>query len=379
LSGVGWVSPPAPPELKRSTFSLVPDKSHQMKRFHSIASTLLLVTVAATAQVPKSKSAQDEPPLVPLTDNERALNFKGIVANQPDFVADEVFFYNEGFGGFSAKQHVARKGNRFFLDTGFVKIILEPDKEIRLNDRNKTFEETPIRREIVIGNGRPIDPTVLPLQPGATFVGLGTQTIDGHKCLKIEAKIPEQDAKVFLYAAEDLKYLIIAAQVLNPPRGSIQRLQNISLNVSASVVEIPSNYRPLAKHKWSRVESASVTIDGKPGEKSCVFRADNGNELFVTLYEPHPATGLMLPWHYLVYLKQQTVEIGFQGLLTTADGKFAWDTSAREAFSNGDDIPDKESYPCHRAPCPKTTVGPNSVQFPSVYYVDRKSMVRVTW
>ncbi len=353
-----------------------------MKIFLITFSVFVLICIGvANAQVRNAKPTpvQDEPPLIPLTDTERSLDFRSIVANQPDFVADELFFYGEGFGGFSAKQHVARKGDRYFIDTGYVKVLLEPGKEIRLNDRNKTFEETPIGSEFVLGNGHPLDPKLLPLQQGATFVGLGTQTIDGHKCLKIEAKIPGQKAQVFLYAAEDLKYLIIAAQVLNPPRGAIQRLQNISLNVPAGLVEIPPNYRPLPKHKWSRVDSAIVTIDSKPGKSSSVFRSDHGNELFVTLYEPHPATGLMLPWHYLVYLKEQTVEIGFQGLLITADGKLAWDANAREAFSNGDDRPDTSSYPCHRAPCPKTTVGPNFVQFPSVYYDDRKSMVRVTW
>ena len=135
----------------------------RMKRLLFIASILLLtVPVAANPQVRERKSAaQDEPPLVPLTDRERALDFKAIVANQPDFVADEVFFYSEGFGGFSAKRHVARKGNRFFVDTGVVKIILEPGKEIRLHDGNKTFEETPIGTDIVLGTGHPIDPTVL--------------------------------------------------------------------------------------------------------------------------------------------------------------------------------------------------------------------------
>ena len=296
-----------------------------MKRPLFIACALLLtVAVAAIAQVQNRKSVtQDEPPLVPLTDSERALDFKRIVANQPDFVADEVFFYGGGFGGFSATRHVVRKGNRFFLDTGVVKIILEPGKQIRVYDGNKTFEETPVSTEFVLGNGHPIDPTVLPLQPDATFVGLGTQTIDGHKCLKIEAKIPNQKAQVFLYAAEDLKYLIIAAQVLNPPRGAIQRLQNIFLDVPAGLAEIPPDYRQLPKHKWLRVDSAVVTYDGKPGKDFTVFRSDDGNQLFVTLYEPHPASGLPLPWCYLVFLKEQTAEIAFQGTLITSNGKDA--------------------------------------------------------
>jgi len=53
--------------------------------------------------------------------------------------------------------------------------------------------------------------------------------------------------------------------------------------------------------------------------------------------------------------------------------------TAREAFSNGDNKPDRGSYPCHQGPCPKTIVVTNSVLFPSVYYDDRKSMVGVTW
>src|SRR5687767_8157386 len=126
-----------------------------MEKLLLVAYILLTVAVAIAQVQNRKPGSEDEPPLVPLTDTERALDFKSIVANQPDFVADEVFFYGEGFGGFSAKRHVARKGNRFFIDTGFVKIILEPGKEIRLNDGNKTFEETPISPGIVLGSGHP--------------------------------------------------------------------------------------------------------------------------------------------------------------------------------------------------------------------------------
>jgi hypothetical protein len=86
-----------------------------------------------------------------------------------------------------------------------------------------------------------------------------------------------------------------------------------------------------------------------------------------------------LPWHYLVFLKEKTVGIGFQGLLITSEGKLAWATKAGEAFSAGDNKPDRDYYPCDWRKCPKTIVGTNFVQFPSVYYEDRKSMVRVTW
>jgi hypothetical protein len=345
-----------------------------------VCAYLLIVVGDAKAQVRNAKPVptKDEPPLVPLTEAERALDFRNIVANQPDFVADEEFFYGEGRGGFSAKRHVARKGNRYYIDTGVVKVITEPGKEIRIYDETKSFEENPIGSEFVLGNGHPINPKLLLLQNGATFVGLGAQTIDGHKCLKIETFVPDQKAQVFLYAAEDLKYLIIAAQVLNPPRGSFQRLQNISLDVPLTLIEIPPNYQPLAKHKWLRIDSANVSFDDKPAKDFSVFRSDD-NQLFVTLYEPHPNTGLPLPWHYLVFLKDQTVEIAFQGTLITSDGKLAWDSDAREAFSNGENKPDKKHYPCDGIKCPKTIVRANSVQFPSVYFDDRKSIVRVSW
>jgi len=343
---------------------------------------LLLVLCVSDAQVRKATPAatpSSDSPLTPLSEVERALDLPSILLNQPDFVADEVFFYGEGFGGFSAKSRVARKGNRYFVDTGYVKVITEAGKAIRLNDTSKTFEETPIGNQLVLGNGRPINPHELASQKGIRFVALGSQTIEGHKCLKIEAKLEGQDAQVFLYAAKDLKFLIIAVQVLNPPRGATQRLQNISLEVPNQLVQIPPEYRPLPKHKWTRIDSAQVSYDGKRKKDYSVFRSEDGNQLFVTLYEPHPASGLPLLWHYLVYLKEQTVEIGFQGLLMTKNGQLAWDTSEKEASSSGDNKPDEGSYPCKGRKCPKTLVGTNFVQFPSVYYEDRKSIVRVTW
>ena len=345
----------------------------------SFASLLCIGSVAAQVRKSNPSATPEEPPLRPLTDGERALNLKSIVANQPDFVADEVFFYSEGFGGFSAKRRVARKGDSYFIDTGQVKVITKPGKEIRLYDGSETYEENTVSSEFVLRTDETIDPKLLASQNGATFQALGTQTIDGHQCVKIEATLPDQKVKVFLYAAEDLKYLVIAAQVLDPPRGAIQRLQNISLDVPAALVEIPPSYHPIPKHKWSRVGSAKISYDGKPAKNFSVFRSDDGNQLFVTLYEPHPATGLLLPWHYSVFLKEQTVQIGFQGMLVTQDGKLAWDPPATEAFSSGDNTPQSNSYPCQGSKCPKTIVGTNSVEFPSVYYDDRKSKVRVSW
>jgi len=43
-----------------------------------------------------------------------------------------------------------------------------------------------------------------------------------------------------LYAARDLKNLVIVAQIVEPKRSTLQRLGNISLDVPDSLVQIPA-------------------------------------------------------------------------------------------------------------------------------------------
>lgn len=320
-----------------------------------------------------------EPALTPLTEVETNLNLQKLISNQPDFVADEIFFYNEGFGGFSAKQRIARKGTRSFFDTGFVKVLVDPDKEIRLDDKQKTYEEIPIRKDFIVGNGHPINPRLLTSENGFSLTALGTQIIESKKCLKIEAKKEGEPYKIYLYAAEKFKYLIIVAQIFNPPRSSVQRLENISLSVPSQLLEIPLGFKPLPKHKWLRDNSVQLTYENKTQKNFSVFRSEDQNQYFITVQEPHPATGLLLEWHYIIDLKQQSVGIGYQGLLLTALGDFAWRTSEKEAFSKGDNHPTKGSSPCRSIKCPKNIFGTNFVQFPTVYYEDRKSIIRLSW
>lgn len=326
---------------------------------------------------PSNLNQEDD--LQPLTEEERSLNFQKLLSNQPDFVADEIFFYNEGFGGISGKNRVAKKGNRYFVDTGYVKVITEDNRAIRLDDSNKTFDESVIREEIVLNNGLPLNPQTLAKQENIKLIPLGTQVIDNHKTIKVEAKLKNQTSQVFLYFAKDLNYLITVIQVINSQRSSVQRLQNISLDVPNGLVEIPSDYKPIPKYKWSRVDSAKVFYDGKLQKKYSIFRSEDGNQLFVTLYEPHPVSGTPLPWHYLVFLKEQTAEIGYQGMLITDEGELAWESKAKEATSSGENKPNKSDSLCESKNCPKTTVGTNFAQFPSVYFEDRKSIVKVTW
>ncbi len=361
--------------------------SSVMRKFVLFGLVFLLIG-AASAQSQKPRQSvtpspatrqESEPPLLPLTEAERALNLLLLLSQQPDYMAEERFFDVEAHGGFSAKRQVARQGLRQMIDTGFVKILLEPGKEFRLDDKSKTYEEIPVRENLILGNGRPLDVSLLVRQEGLRLSALGTQMIDGHKCLKIEAKLRNQEAQIFLYAATDLNYLVIAAEVIKSPRRSMQRLQNISLQVPAHLLEIPPDYHPLPKFKWVRVASAQILYDGKEQKDGSVFRSEDERLLFVTVEEPHPNSGLPLAWHYVVYLSEQKVEIGYRGMLLTKQGDWAWATNESEAISNGENKPKKDWSPCQNRKCPKTIVGPNFVQFASVYYEDRQSLIRVSW
>jgi hypothetical protein len=104
--------------------------------------------------------------------------------------------------------------------------------------------------------------------------------LGNHKCIKIEAVRKDKPEKIYLYAARDLKNLIIVAQVLNPPRGFVQTLSNISLEVPDSLVAIPPDYKPIEHDRWTKVETAKVIYNGKPSKDYGVFRAPGG-ELFV--------------------------------------------------------------------------------------------------
>ena len=324
-----------------------------------------------------NKDREDD--LQPLTEEERSLDFQKLLSNQPDFVADEILFYNEGFGGISLKSRVAKKDNRYVVDTGYVKVITEDNRVIRLDDSSKTFDESVIKYETILNNGLPLNAQTLAKQENIKLIPLGTQVIDNHKTIKVEAKLENQTSQVFLYFAKDLNYLIIVIQVGSSQQSSVQRLQNISLDVPNGLVDIPPDYKSMPKYKWSRVDSAKVFYGGQLQKEYSVFRSADGNQLFVTLYEPHPDTGLPWPWHYLVFLKEQIAEIGYQEMLITNEGELAWESKSKEATSSGDTKSDKDNPLCESKKCPKTVVGTNFVQFPSVYYEDRKSIVKVIW
>ena len=97
-----------------------------------------------------------------------------------------------------------------------------------------------------------------------TFTAVGTVAIDGHHCIKIEARRKATQDKYYFYVARDLKNLAIVTQLVQSlNRSTIQKLTNISLEVPDSLVHIPPDYKSIEHDRWTKLENAIVTYKGK--------------------------------------------------------------------------------------------------------------------
>lgn len=321
------------------------------------------------SQEQAGKNKKDEEVLTPLTDEERALNPRDIVANQPDFVADLTFFYGEGFGGMSGGERIARKGKRYREESQFWLFIGEEGKPAaRVSTAAKAYDNMEPARDQSAGGASPFNPRTLAEEPNVTFTSLGTVMLGEHKCIKIEAVRKGKLEKIYLYSARDLKNLIIVAQVLNPPRGFVQTLNNISLDVPDSLVEIPPDYKPVDHDRWTKVETAQLTYGGIPSKDFGVFRAPGG-ELFVWVNDAR------YPWHYLIRPREGTVETAFQGLLVTRSGQYVWQTNDTQACS----LTDYRKRRPEQDKGEPAVIKPNSVKFRSNDYDRDKAMIEIKW
>lgn len=313
------------------------------------------------------KEAKDEEVLAPLTEEEKSVNPREIILNQPDFVADLNFFVGEGFGGHGGAERLARKGNRYREESQYWIFIGELGKpSARLVPQAKAYDDFESARG-GSADSTPINPVALAAEPDVTFTALGTRVIDGHNCLKIEATRKGKPEKFYFYAARDLKNLVIVAQIVEPKRSTLQKLGHISLDVPDSLVQIPPDYKPIEHDRWTKLESAKVTYQGRVAKDASVFRAPGG-QLFVRAND----------WTYLVRPKEATVETAFQGLLVTRSGEYVWQTKETEAYS-------QTNYRVPRPPSEweppediRVIVKPNSVTFRSTDYKN-KALIEVSW
>jgi hypothetical protein len=302
-----------------------------------------------------------------MTDEERALDPHNLVLNQPDFVGDVTYFRNEQTHGGGGWERIARKGQRYREESQFWIFIGESGKPAaRLFPESRTYDDLEVVRYESPTTYRPFNPRTLAFEDGVTYKVLGAVMTEGHRCTKIEATRRIKPEKIILYAARDLSNLFIVADVLDAPRSFLQRLSNVSLEVSDTIVEIPRDYKPIEHDRWTKVETAIVTYKGAPANDYLVFRSPRA-ELFIWVND----------WCYLVRLQEAAVETAFQGLLVTRSGKYVWQTLETEAFS-------RTSYRDGQLKRSKAGKGPvvikeNSVKFRSTNYDQDRAMIEVRW
>jgi hypothetical protein len=285
--------------------------------------------------------------------------------HQPDFVADVSFFVNEGFGGFGGASRVARKGSRYREESQFWAFVGEIGKTAaRLYPQAKVYDDmVPPKEE----SDYLFNPVGLAVQPKNTFTSLGTVQFDGETCVKIEVAQPDNPAKIYLYAAPNLRNLILVSRIVTAKRSTIQRLKNATFEVPDTLVEIPADFKAIDHDRWTKVESAKLTYKDKPSKDFGVFRAPGG-ELFIWVSDAY------YPWHYLYRPKLGTVEIAYQGLLVNRSGKFIWQTNETEAFSLRDYYrPGTSPVEAH------LIVKPNGIKFWSNSYEQDGSIIDITW
>lgn len=327
----------------------------------------LVLTFSFSHHVQQDKANEQEA-MVPLTAEERLLNPRELLLNQPDFMADLRFFVAHRVSGHGFAHRLVRKGNRYREESEFWIFVGELGKpSARLFPGTKTYDDYVPPHGGSLDNP-PINPAVVAQQNDVTFTALGTIVIDGHRCVKIEVRRKDKPDTYYFYVARDLKNLVIATQLLQPNRNTVQKLTNISLEVPDSLVHIPPDYKSIERDRWTKLENAIVTYKRKPAKDATVFRSPDGH-LFIRVND----------WTYLVRPKEATVETAFQGLLVNRTGEFVWLTQDTEAYSNS-------SYRNPRPPSKwetvedrKVTVGPNSVTFRSTDYKRSKAMIEVRW
>src|SRR5687767_13817865 len=126
--------------------------------------------------------------LFPLTEEERLLNPRDLILNQPDFMADLSFFVAHRVSGHGFSQKLVRKGNRYREESEFWIFVGEYGKpSARLFPQAKIYDDYVPPR----GGSQdrpPIDAPAVARENDVTFTAVGTVAIDGHHCIKIEAR-----------------------------------------------------------------------------------------------------------------------------------------------------------------------------------------------
>lgn len=342
---------------------------------------------------------ENDPPLLPLTAEEQKLDPRKIIAEQPDFVADQVGGYSAHRHGMLLQRRVAKSGNRFAIINDGRTTVFDLGKSVlTLRHDERRFEYLTFG-EFENRHLEDCDFRELLSLPKATFSIRGRRVMYNRSCLEIEvSNIVEWDAdrKLWLLADPDAGNLIIAFRSFNKYNETQLHLSNISFKPPKELFEIPTGYSEIKKFEWKRVKSAKVFFGNTLNKDAFVFRNQEG-VLFVRVFEPHPNTGSPYPWTYLVFPeseKETRVDApAFQETVVTASGNplsnmddvgFSRELLTLDSQEPGDEAPQSDSpLTANKSDGPKPRGGIQNgkrwVEFPSLDYRTNRTIIRIEW
>ncbi len=173
------------------------------------------------------------------------------LANQPDFMGEETIMDYEPAigGGFSASSKIAKKGSTYRRDNGFFIFLSRPNQPtLRISPKGKTYDELPVtENDRFLWYSHANDVETFAKKEKIQFEVAGTETVDGHECIKIKATPETQSSKgeeaIYFYAAKDLRNAVIRIEIKIPNRITAYTLKNITFNVPDDLFEIPAKYK----------------------------------------------------------------------------------------------------------------------------------------
>lgn len=303
-----------------------------MFRTLTFLSLFIVLLVGVVQAQPSKPEKENEAPLIPLTAEEKAVDYRKVIAAQPDFTADRIFSREGKLDGSGFMSRLTRIGSKYREETAEFAVIGDagPMSPIPLDRVSKTYNDIELRDEPWPGGFENFDPKLLATAEN-TFSALGKRTIDGHECIKIQVKRRSSSMQISLYAAPDLKNLVIGIEYHVVIREFTSSkiailLRNVDFNPPASLVHIPTDYRPVDRIRWKKLENARVKYDGQDVKDSGVYRSPTG-ELFVWYF------GAQVFGEYLIRPGEGTAETTFFGLLVDSNRNPIMRSKEPEAFS----------------------------------------------
>lgn len=342
---------------------------------------------------------ENDPPLLPLTAEEQKLDPRKIIAEQPDFMANQE-------GGYSGHQHavmiyrrIAKRGNRFAIINDVRTTIFDLGKSVlSIHHSDQEYEYLTIgdfQDRILMD----CDFRELLSLPKATFSIRGRRVMYGRSCLEIEiSNIYEDDTerKLWLLADPQAQNLIIAFRSFSKYSETRLQLSNISFKPPKELFEIPPGYSEIKKFEWKRIKSAKVFFGDTLDKDAFVFQNQEG-VLFVRVFEPHPNTGSPFPWEYLVFPKsEKEIRVWtsvFQETVVTASGNplsnmddvgFSRELLTLDSQEPGDEAPQSDSpLTANKSDGPKPRGGIQNGkrwgEFASLDYRTNRTIIRIEW